>query len=63
MFLEDISGEEGFAQVMALHESLRMKYAILKNIMAFHGENWNVISSPQIIRSIDNFPVEAFAFD
>lgn len=40
VFLEDISGEEGLAQVMALHESLRMKYVILKNdIMAFQGEN------------------------
>lgn len=41
VFLEDISGEEGLAQVMAWHECLRMKYAILKNdIMAFQGENW-----------------------
>lgn len=30
VFLEDISGEGGLAQVLALHESLRMKYVILK---------------------------------
>lgn len=55
MFLEDISGENGLTQVMGLQENLRIKYVILKNnIMAFHGENGNVLSNPQIIRSIDN---------
>lgn len=63
VFLIEISGDKGLAQVIGLHESLRIKYVILNNnIMAFQGENWNVISSPQIIRSIDNFPMEAFAF-
>lgn len=32
MPLKDISGERGLAPVMALHESLRMKYVILKTI-------------------------------
>lgn len=61
VFLEDISSKKGLAQVMVFAWEFKDEACDLKkkinNIMAFQGENWNPISSPQIIRSIDSFPV------
>lgn len=62
VFLEDISSKKGLAQVMVFawefkDETCDFKKKKTNNIMAFQGENWNPISSPQIIRSIDSFPV------
>ena len=64
VFLEDISSKKGLAPVMVFEWEFKDEAYDLKkkkkkkhNIMAFQGENWNPISSPQIIRSIDSFPV------
>lgn len=59
---EETSSWRGLVQIMALHESLRMRHVILKPaIMGFCGRNRSVISGPWIIRSIDGLPEETFA--